>query len=295
MNPIDSARDLRNVAPFDATIFDFMAATAVPAIHACGAAGTEMLLDWLEPHSTDAVLEVGCGSGHTLALIMGRFGCHLTGVDANSRMLATCRRRLRFCGVAKGVELVQADVTRSLPFPDEAFDKVYCESVLGFQTAEQLTVALAEIHRVLKPGGRFVANETVWLAGTTDADIAAWNDYCVEHFGIMQAAPGLKGPLSLKVALAPAGFGTESFCAAEISASRDRMRSSKNRIELRSRLYSRWRLVRSGLNPALLRRRHLIRQDRRKMNHTPQHMQGWLVMVEKPDNRALPHTGRPVT
>lgn len=288
-------------------LFDILAANGAAGIHASGAAGTERLLDWLAPTPMDTILDLGCGSGHSLALIRSRFGSSVVGVDANARMLEASRRRLRFCGISEGVTLVQADVADTLPFPDGHFDKIYCESVLGFQQAEKRSCALREIRRVLKAGGRFVANETLWLAETTDEEIARWNAKCLAYFGMIQADPDLKGPDRLKQHLVDAGFDKRSFRAERLSAEDraseaqgrtipesgearfsgadepSRMVATRRESEYamrRSALFSRYQFVKSCLHPALLRERLILRRHEREMGHSPQIMQGWLIMVE---------------
>jgi SAM-dependent methyltransferase len=74
-----------------------------------------------------------------------------------------------------------------LPFDDGFFDTVFVESVLAMQPGETLAFAVAEISRLLKPGGKFVANETIWLDSATPAEIEQFNRACVEKFGVIQA------------------------------------------------------------------------------------------------------------
>jgi ubiquinone/menaquinone biosynthesis C-methylase UbiE len=98
------------------------------------------------------VLEVGCGRGVALP-VLGRLlrPSRLVGLDPEEEFMAEARRRLAGAGVA--AELVPGDVRR-LPFPDAAFDLVVdfgtCYHIAGAATA------LAEVTRVLAPGGLFV-------------------------------------------------------------------------------------------------------------------------------------------
>jgi SAM-dependent methyltransferase len=98
------------------------------------------------------VLDVPCGFGrHTLPL--ARAGYRTTGVDRSAALLAEARRR---SGDGPGPELVAADY-RALPLPDEAFDTaVNLFTSLGYLGDEEDVRVLAEIHRVLRPGGRLV-------------------------------------------------------------------------------------------------------------------------------------------
>ena len=74
-----------------------------------------------------------------------------------------------------------------LPFEDGFFDKIYGESVLGMQEGEDLADSIAEIERLLKPGGRLVLNETIWLESTTANEIEHFNRQCLAVFNVIQA------------------------------------------------------------------------------------------------------------
>jgi SAM-dependent methyltransferase len=93
-----------------------------------------------------------CGYGrHSIPL--ARSGYRVTGVDRSAALLGEARRRT---GHARWPKLVQADY-RELPFADASFDgALNLFSSLGYLSAEEDTHVLAEIGRVLRPGGRLV-------------------------------------------------------------------------------------------------------------------------------------------
>jgi SAM-dependent methyltransferase len=101
----------------------------------------------------DLVADLGCGTCGTLAQVMPVLaGGGAVGVDASraalartAEALATERARLL---------LVQADLKDRLPFADAAFDRVVCHDVL--ECLPDPDVLLAEVGRVLRPGGRLV-------------------------------------------------------------------------------------------------------------------------------------------
>jgi ubiquinone/menaquinone biosynthesis C-methylase UbiE len=97
------------------------------------------------------LLDVPCGYGrHAIAL--ARAGYRVTGVDRSPTLLAEAQRRAGDDGPA----LVEADY-RELPFPDQRFDAALnLFTSLGFYGDEEDVKALAEIGRVLRPGGRLV-------------------------------------------------------------------------------------------------------------------------------------------
>jgi 2-polyprenyl-3-methyl-5-hydroxy-6-metoxy-1,4-benzoquinol methylase len=99
------------------------------------------------------VLDAGCGDG-TLSLAMARLGVEVTGIDADSEMLAAARASADAAGIP--VTFVQGRLD-GLPFPEGSFDVVVAVTVLCF--VRDADVALAEMARVLRPGGRLVIGE----------------------------------------------------------------------------------------------------------------------------------------
>jgi SAM-dependent methyltransferase len=94
------------------------------------------------------ILDAGCGSGPLFAALRDR-GAIVTGFDASPGMIAQARRRL-----GDDADLRVAELGGPLPFPDAAFDDVIASLVLHY--LEDWGPALAELRRVLKPGGRLI-------------------------------------------------------------------------------------------------------------------------------------------
>lgn len=106
----------------------------------------------------DRLLDVGTGTGlllRTLALRRDH-PVHAEGVDASAGMLA------RIGGLPAGWSTRQAD-GRRLPQPDASIDVVTAAYVLQVLSAADRRAVLAEVHRVLRPGGRVVV-VTTWSA-----------------------------------------------------------------------------------------------------------------------------------
>ncbi|GAA4141870.1 class I SAM-dependent methyltransferase [Leifsonia shinshuensis] len=97
------------------------------------------------------VLDVGCGSGPILADLLER-GAIVTGIDSSAGMLEQARARL-----GDAVDLRVADLAEPLPFEDDTFDDVVASQVLHY--LKDWAPCLAELHRVLKPGGRLIVSE----------------------------------------------------------------------------------------------------------------------------------------
>jgi 2-polyprenyl-6-hydroxyphenyl methylase / 3-demethylubiquinone-9 3-methyltransferase len=95
-------------------------------------------------------LDVGCGGG-LLAEEFARLGCEVTGIDPSEKSLEAARAHAREAGLA--IDYAQGTGER-IPFPDAAFDLASCCDVL--EHVRDLPRVIAEISRVLKPGGIFL-------------------------------------------------------------------------------------------------------------------------------------------
>ena len=91
------------------------------------------------------VLDVGCGDGQ-IARALSRVGCSVTGVDPTERNLEVARER------GGGPTYLKAGAAE-LPFDDGTFDAVV--ACLVFEHIDDVDGAIAEVARVLRPGGRF--------------------------------------------------------------------------------------------------------------------------------------------
>lgn len=110
---------------------------------------------FIEPLLRDAsrgrrieILDAGCGTGHNL-IMLRRFG-HAYGIDLTLSGLQYAR--------ARGDKLVARASVTDLPFPGERFDLVTSFDVLYALHDELERKAIAEMVRVLKPGGRVIVN-----------------------------------------------------------------------------------------------------------------------------------------
>lgn len=102
----------------------------------------------------EAVLDVGCGTGTlALALVADNPTAAVTGIDPSPEMVQRARRKAAKAGRSVAFEI---GVVEDLPFADETFDVVTSSLMWHHLPTEIRAAALAEVRRVLKPGGRFV-------------------------------------------------------------------------------------------------------------------------------------------
>lgn len=120
-------------------------------------------LDALAPTPGDEVLDLGCGNGlmtSELSRAVGPKG-HVTGLDPSADMRASAARH---CAGQTNITFAEG-MADDMPFNDQSFDGAI--SVQVFEYISDIPAALAEVHRVLKPGGRLVIGDMHW-------DTLAW-------------------------------------------------------------------------------------------------------------------------
>lgn len=111
--------------------------------------------------SGDLVLDLGCGEGRHVISAYLEADVHSVGVDLCLTDLITTRDKCAEFADSKqssctsSFGLAQSNALR-LPFADDTFDKVICSEVL--EHIDDYQSVIAEIERVLKPGGHFVAS-----------------------------------------------------------------------------------------------------------------------------------------
>ncbi|HUK44207.1 MAG TPA: ubiquinone/menaquinone biosynthesis methyltransferase [Gaiellaceae bacterium] len=122
----------------------------------------------------DVVLDAACGTGD-LALADHRAGAaRVTGLDFSPRMLACARRK------APALQWIEGDVL-SLPFEAGAFDAATIG--FGIRNVADLELALGELRRVLRPGGRLAILELTRPRGLLLPFFRVWFDRVVPLLG----------------------------------------------------------------------------------------------------------------
>ncbi|HJY64860.1 MAG TPA: methyltransferase domain-containing protein [Ignavibacteria bacterium] len=118
----------------------------------------ERTLDAASVAVDDHVLDVGCGTGSLVIAAKRRVGQSgsVNGVDASGEMISYAKKKASSCGLSVSFDVAAA---QTLPFPDGMFDVVLCSLALHHIPEGDRSDALAEMRRVLKPGGKVLILE----------------------------------------------------------------------------------------------------------------------------------------
>lgn len=146
------------------------------------------------------VLDVGCGPGFYSAELLAEVGAKgaVVGVDTSTAMLEAAARRCEGLGDAT---FKQGNAT-SLPVVAGGFDRALCVQVLEF--VSDVPAALAELYRVLRPGGRALVWDVDWSTLSWHSAEPERMQWMLRAWDRHLAHPAL--PRTLAAALRVAGF-----------------------------------------------------------------------------------------
>lgn len=111
------------------------------------------ILDALVPLEGERVLEIGCGPGVLLERVLAGGATSAAGLDHSSDMLALCMARNGEAIAEERLQLKLGDAA-TIPWPTESFTAVISANMFFF--VYDPPAVLAELHRILTPGGRLV-------------------------------------------------------------------------------------------------------------------------------------------
>ena len=149
------------------------------------------------PQDQVSVLEVGCGSGPNLQFLAAE-GFRTFGIDASPAAVEVARQRLQAKNLSAEVSV--GDFTR-LPFAENSMDLVIDRAAITHADSTSIARTVAEIGRVLKPGGKFL-----------------FTPFGDSHSGFSRGELGADGTSSAITDTHLAGFQVTFFNAKEITA-----------------------------------------------------------------------------
>ena len=135
------------------TYFDFLAKFGVGGAHPGGILLTQDILSKEMINNESVILDAGCGTGQTAAYLYQQYKANVIGIEINPIMVE--KAKSRFENLQLPISLIHGSI-EEIPFEDDTFDFILSESVLAFVDKPK---TLKEFYRVLKKGGRLIANE----------------------------------------------------------------------------------------------------------------------------------------
>ncbi|PWR20482.1 bifunctional demethylmenaquinone methyltransferase/2-methoxy-6-polyprenyl-1,4-benzoquinol methylase UbiE [Zavarzinia compransoris] len=150
----DKARRVRGVFDAVAKRYDVMNDFMSGGVHRLWKTA---MIDWLNPAPRSRLLDVAGGTGDIAFRFLDKAGdgAHVTVADINAEMIVVGRDRALDQG-RLALDWTVGDAER-LPFADRSFD--YVTIAFGIRNVTRIPVALKDMRRVLKPGGRFMCLE----------------------------------------------------------------------------------------------------------------------------------------
>jgi SAM-dependent methyltransferase len=112
------------------------------------------LLAMAQPVAGKRVLDLGCGEGYFARHLKARGARAVVGMDQSAGMIDLAQRQE--AAEPLGIEYVQGCATDLARFADQAFDMTIAVFLFNYLTVEQTRRCMAEVARVVQPGGRFL-------------------------------------------------------------------------------------------------------------------------------------------
>jgi SAM-dependent methyltransferase len=129
---------------------------ALDHFHTGGLRASRELLELAQIRAEDRVLDIGAGLAGPARLLASAPGCRVDCIEMSSDFCAGAKLLNRLTGLDDKIDVHQGSALE-LPFADATFDVVWMQNV-GMNIADKRGL-YAQIHRVLKPGGRFAFQE----------------------------------------------------------------------------------------------------------------------------------------
>jgi ubiquinone/menaquinone biosynthesis C-methylase UbiE len=175
----------------------------------------EKTLDLARLAEGESVLDIGCGTGTLAIAARRRVGpaARIAGIDPSPEMIARARRKARRAGAAVTFDTAVAE---QLPFEAGSFDVVLSTVMLHHLPEDVRQKCIAEVRRVLRPGGRFLALDFGGHAHERHTRAGRMHNH--EHFDLNRVVPELSQVGLGGIESGDAGFNDLQFVRAAAPA-----------------------------------------------------------------------------
>jgi SAM-dependent methyltransferase len=129
-----------------------------------------IIADTVRPDESTQLLEVAAGKGEASATLASQFGCKIVAVEPYDAFVHIATAKFWFFNLRDLVTVLRANGCR-LPLRDNVIDAAYC---IGAPSIVGLDPALAEMARVLRPGGHIIVSDIVWRSKPGPLDPKEW-------------------------------------------------------------------------------------------------------------------------
>ena len=137
-----------------------------------GAAETVAIIaETVRPNESTQLLEVAAGKGEASATLASQFGCKIVAVEPYDAFVHIATAKFWFFNLRDLVTVLRAD-GRRLPLRDATIDAAYC---IGAPSIVGLERGLAEMSRVVRPGGHVIVSDVVWRSKPGALDPKEWD------------------------------------------------------------------------------------------------------------------------
>ena len=137
-----------------------------------GAAETVAIIaDTVRPDESTQLLEVAAGKGEASATLASQFGCKIVAIEPYDAFVHIATAKFWFFNLRDLVTVLRAD-GRRLPLRDATIDAAYC---IGAPSIVGLERGLAEMSRVVRPGGHVIVSDIIWRSKPGPLDPKDWD------------------------------------------------------------------------------------------------------------------------
>jgi len=171
---------------------------ALDHFHTGGVRASRELLELAQIRAEDRVLDIGAGLAGPARLLASACGCRVDCLEMSPDYCAGAALLNRLTGLDDRIQVHQGSAL-DMPFPDASFDVVWMQNV-GMNIADKRKL-YGEIHRVLKPGGRFAFQEMAAGKAATSYFPLPWAAVPADNF--------LVSVEEMRSVLGASGFVTE--------------------------------------------------------------------------------------